>query len=37
MTRAHDLYAGAGFRRVAAPSDLPEDLKPIAVFMEAAL
>jgi len=37
MTTAHELYAGAGFRLVNAPNGFPEALKPIAVFMEAAL
>jgi carbonic anhydrase len=34
MTRAHELYRGAGFRTVEAPADFPVELKSIAVFME---
>jgi ribosomal protein S18 acetylase RimI-like enzyme len=34
MTHAHALYRTAGFRVVEAPDDFPEDLRPIAVFME---
>ena len=34
MTKAHALYEGAGFRKVAAPADFPEALRPIVVFME---
>jgi putative acetyltransferase len=34
MTRAHALYEAAGFRRVPAPDDFPELLKPVVVFME---
>lgn len=34
MTAAHALYESAGFRRVPAPADFPESLKPIVVFME---
>ena len=34
MTTAHALYESAGFRRVPAPADFPESLKPIVVFME---
>ena len=34
MTKAHALYEEAGFRRVGAPADFPEALKPIVVFME---
>ncbi len=37
MTSAHRIYEGAGFRRVAVPDDFPEDLRPIAIFMEADL
>jgi len=34
MTNAHALYESAGFRRVPAPSDFPESLRAIVVFME---
>jgi hypothetical protein len=34
MTKAHDLYAAAGFSKVGAPADFPASLKPIVVFME---
>jgi GNAT superfamily N-acetyltransferase len=34
MTKAHEIYLAAGFRKASAPSDFPEALKPIAVFME---
>ena len=34
MTRAHEIYLAAGFRKVATPADFPETLKPIVVFME---
>jgi putative acetyltransferase len=34
MTKAHELYAAAGFRKVDTPSDFPEVLKPVVVFME---
>lgn len=34
MTAAHALYERAGFRRVAAPRDFPDELVPIVVFME---
>lgn len=34
MTRAHDLYRGAGFHDVPAPDDFPEHLKSLAIFME---
>lgn len=37
MTSAHRIYERAGFRRVDVPDDFPEDLKPIAIFMEADL
>jgi GNAT superfamily N-acetyltransferase len=37
MTAAHRIYEAAGFRRVSAPPDFPEALKPIVVFMELAL
>jgi GNAT superfamily N-acetyltransferase len=37
MTSAHRIYADAGFRHVDVPDDFPEDLKPIAIFMEADL
>ena len=37
MTAAHRIYEAAGFRRVPAPADFPEQLKPIVVFMEMAL
>ncbi len=34
MASAHKIYMAAGFRTVSAPTDFPEALKPIAVFME---
>jgi GNAT superfamily N-acetyltransferase len=34
MKKAHALYEGVGFRRVSAPADFPEALKPVVVFME---
>lgn len=34
MTAAHAIYEAAGFRRVGAPSDFPEALKSVVVFME---
>lgn len=34
MTKAHEIYLAAGFRRVDAPADFPASLKPIVVFME---
>jgi putative acetyltransferase len=34
MTKAHELYVAAGFRKVDTPSDYPEVFKPVAVFME---
>ncbi len=34
MKSAHAIYEAAGFRKVETPSDFPEDLKPIVVFME---
>jgi len=37
MTTAHATYMNAGFRKVETPSDFPEDLKPIVVFMEMTL
>ncbi len=37
MTKAHEIYMAAGFRKVNTPSDFPETLKPIAVFMELAI
>ena len=37
MTSAHRIYEGAGFRPVDVPDDFPEDLRPIAIFMEADL
>jgi GNAT superfamily N-acetyltransferase len=37
MTKAHEIYMAAGFRKVAAPEAFPEELKPIVVFMEMAL
>ncbi|HEY4189628.1 MAG TPA: GNAT family N-acetyltransferase [Candidatus Limnocylindrales bacterium] len=37
MTSAHRLYADAGFRRVGVPDDFPEDLRAVAIFMEADL
>ena len=37
MTKAHEIYEAAGFRRVATPSDFPEALKHIAIFMELAI
>jgi carbonic anhydrase len=37
MTKAHELYMAAGFRKVETPADFPEILKPVVVFMEMAL
>ena len=37
MTKAHEIYMAAGFRKVNTPSDFPEALKPIVVFMELAI
>ncbi len=37
MAAAHRIYEAAGFHRVTAPADFPEQLKPIVVFMEMAL
>ncbi len=34
MTAAHALYTEAGFRKVDAPPDFPDALKPEVVFME---
>jgi GNAT superfamily N-acetyltransferase len=34
MEKAHQIYHAHGFRTVAAPSDFPEFLRPIVVFME---
>ena len=34
MTKAHDIYQSAGFRKVPTPADFPEVLKPVVVFME---
>ncbi len=34
MTAAHRIYRDAGFRDVETPTDFPEELKPIVVFME---
>ena len=34
MTKAHDIYEAAGFRKVGAPADFPASLKPLVVFME---
>lgn len=34
MTQAHAIYRALGFVDVPAPADFPEDLKPIALFME---
>jgi GNAT superfamily N-acetyltransferase len=34
MKAAHAIYQAAGFRRVDTPSDFPEVLKPVVVFME---
>jgi putative acetyltransferase len=34
MTKAHAIYEGAGFRRVPAPTDFPEEVKAVAIFME---
>jgi GNAT superfamily N-acetyltransferase len=34
MKKAHDIYEAFGFKRVSAPSDYPEELIPIVVFME---
>jgi ribosomal protein S18 acetylase RimI-like enzyme len=33
MQHAHGVYRAAGFQDVAAPSDFPEEQKPIVVFM----
>ncbi len=37
MKAAHDIYRAAGFHKVETPSDFPEVLKPIVVFMEMSL
>lgn len=37
MQTAHDIYEAHGFRRVDAPADFPEWLKPVVVFMECEL
>jgi len=34
MKAAHTIYRAAGFRKVGAPSDFPEVLKPIVVFVQ---
>jgi putative acetyltransferase len=34
MKKAHAIYQEVGFRRVSAPDDFPENLKPTVVFME---
>jgi GNAT superfamily N-acetyltransferase len=34
MKKAHAIYQEVGFRLVSAPKDFPEDIKPVAVFME---
>jgi putative transposase len=34
MKSAHAIYQEAGVRKVDTPSDFPETLKPIVVFME---
>ncbi|MEJ2710982.1 MAG: GNAT family N-acetyltransferase [Anaerolineales bacterium] len=34
MKSAHALYQAAGFHKVDTPSDFPENLKPLVVFME---
>ncbi len=34
MKSAHAIYQAAGFRRVEAPGDFPEALKPLVVFMQ---
>ena len=34
LTKAQELYAAAGFRKVDTPSNHPEEFKPFAVFME---
>ena len=33
MQKAHALYEAVGFKRVSAPADFPESLKPEVVFM----
>lgn len=37
MTKAHEVYEAAGFRRVAPPGGFPEHLKSRVVFMEMAI
>jgi GNAT superfamily N-acetyltransferase len=37
MTKAHEIYMAAGLRKVKTPSDFPEALNPIVVFMELAI
>lgn len=37
MKAAHAIYQAAGFRKVDTPSDFPEVLKPVVVFMEMSL
>lgn len=37
MTKAHELYEAAGFRRVGPPPGFPEELKAVVVFMELTL
>ncbi len=34
MTKAHEIYMAAGFRRIEPPEDFPQHLKPLVVFME---
>ena len=34
MKKAHAIYQEVGFKLASAPDDLPENLKPIVVFME---
>ena len=34
MEAAHAIYESAGFRRVSAPGDFPEEMKQHVVFME---
>jgi GNAT superfamily N-acetyltransferase len=33
MTKAHEIYRKLGFDEVDAPSDFPEELRPVVVFM----
>jgi len=37
MTKAHEIYITAGFRKIDTPSDYPEAFRPVAVFMEMAI